>query len=147
MLASHPSVNIETDTTHLIFSPSLPFLPTVFITSRSKSSSVRFSGSRPGKRILYSVLNSSISVRAIFLNSALIASPDSSCWLSIRIVFGRLVQNPSSTLLNIPNCPGTTTVESSGNVFSQPAIQSNTNFDTLVLLQTTIKTGGVPPFA
>ena len=37
----------------------------------------------------YSALNSSISAAAIFLNSWLIASPDSSCSVSTRIVFGR----------------------------------------------------------
>ena len=31
----------------------------------------------------------------------------------------------------------------SGSVFSQPAIQSKTSLETLVLLQTTMKTGGV----
>jgi hypothetical protein len=30
---------------------------------------------------------------------------------------------------------------------SQPAIQSKTSFETFVLLQTTMKTGGVRPFA
>ncbi len=82
VLASHPSVSIDTLTTHLTCSPSLPGLPTVFMTSRSRSFSVRLSASRPGKRAQYSALNSSISRAAIFLNSALIPSPDSSCSLS-----------------------------------------------------------------
>ena len=73
VLASQPSVSIETLTTHLTCSPSLPGLPTVFMTSRSRSSSVRLSASRPGKRARYSALNSSISRAAIFLKSALIA--------------------------------------------------------------------------
>ena len=51
VFASHPSVSIETETTHLTCSPSLPGLPTVFITSRSRSSSVRSSASRPGNRL------------------------------------------------------------------------------------------------
>ena len=55
------------------------------------------SASRPGKRARYSALNSSISRAAIFLNSALIASPDSSCSLSTRIVFGRC--SPAAVLL------------------------------------------------
>jgi hypothetical protein len=80
---------METLTTHLTCSPSLPGLPTVFITSRSRSSSVRSSVSRPGKRSRYSCLNSSISRAAICLKSALIASPLSSCELSTRIVVGR----------------------------------------------------------
>ncbi len=94
VLASQPSVSMETLTTHLTCSPSLPALPTVFITSRSRSSSVRSSASRPGKRSRYSALNSSISRAAIFLKSSLIASPDSSCWLSTRMVFGRCSQPP-----------------------------------------------------
>ena len=40
VLASQPSVSIETVTTHLICSPRRPGLPTVFMTSRSRSSSV-----------------------------------------------------------------------------------------------------------
>ena len=44
VLASHPSVSIDTLTTHLTCSPSLPGLPTVFMTSRSRSSSVRLVG-------------------------------------------------------------------------------------------------------
>ena len=121
VLASHPSVSIETLTTHRTCSPSLPGLPTVFITSRSRSSSVRLSASRPGNRARYSDLNSSISSAAICLNSGLIASPDSSCSLSIRIVSGRAFHRPSSTLLNRASWPGTRTVEPSGRVRSHPA--------------------------
>ena len=43
MLASHPSVSIETETTQRIEPPSCPCLPTVFMTSRSNSWSVMFS--------------------------------------------------------------------------------------------------------
>src|SRR3990172_5681067 len=110
VLASQPSVSIDTDTTHFTCSPSLPGLPTVFITSRSRSSSVSASASRPGKRARYSALNSSTSRAAILLKSGLIASPDSSCSLSIKIVFGRAIQRPSSTLLNSGSLPGTSTV-------------------------------------
>ena len=107
VLASQPSVSMETLTTHLTCSPSLPALPTVFITSRSRSSSVRLSASRPGKRARYSALNSSISRAAIFLKSSLIASPDSSCWLSTRIVLGRCSQPPRpSSLRKIGQLPG-----------------------------------------
>ena len=79
VLASQPSVSMLTETTQRICSPSLPGLPIVFITSRRRSSSVRSSAERPGKRSRYSALNSAISAAAIFLNSGLIASPDSSC--------------------------------------------------------------------
>ena len=61
VLASQPSVSIETLTTQRTCSPSLPCLPTVFITSRSSSSSVIFSTSAPGLRWRYSCLNASIS--------------------------------------------------------------------------------------
>ena len=109
VLASQPSVSIETLTTHRTCSPSLPGLPTVFITSRSRSSSVRSSASRPGKRARYSALNSSISRAAIFLKSSLIASPDSSCWLSTRMVFGRCSQPPwPSSLRKSGSCPAWT---------------------------------------
>jgi len=37
VLATHPSVSMETETTQRIDWPSRPFLPTVFITSRSRS--------------------------------------------------------------------------------------------------------------
>ena len=100
VLASQPSVSMQTDTTQRICSPSLPGLPIVFITSRSRSSSVRSSVDRPGKRSRYSALNSSISAAAIFLNSGLIASPDSSCFESTRMVLGRSVHWSCSTLLN-----------------------------------------------
>ena len=43
VLVSHPSVSIETETTHRTCSPSRPSLPTVFMTSRSRSWSVMFS--------------------------------------------------------------------------------------------------------
>ncbi|OPZ42381.1 MAG: hypothetical protein BWY94_02145 [Actinobacteria bacterium ADurb.BinA094] len=109
------------------------------------------SASRSGKRCRYCALNSTISRAAARLNSALMASPDSSCEESIRIVLGRSVQRfsplgPRSTLLNRARLPGATTVRRSSpspTSCSQPAIQSNTSFETLVLLQTTMNTGGV----
>ena len=109
VLASHPSVNIETETTQRIFSPSFPGFPTVFKTSRSNSSWVIFSESLPGYLSRYSALNSSISCAAIFLNSALIASPDSSCSLSTRIVLDLAVQFSFWTLLNSGSLPGAKT--------------------------------------
>jgi hypothetical protein len=45
--------------------PRLPGLPTVFITSRSRSTPSGASASRPGKRARYSALNSSISRAAL----------------------------------------------------------------------------------
>ena len=62
VFASQPSVSMETETTHLTCSPSFPGFPMVFMTSRKRSSSVRASGSRPGNRMRYSSLNSSIRV-------------------------------------------------------------------------------------
>ncbi len=50
VLASQPSVSIATDTTQRMCSPSLPFLPIVFIASRSRSASVSLSTSAPGLR-------------------------------------------------------------------------------------------------
>jgi hypothetical protein len=63
------------------------------------------------------------------------------------MVFGRSSQRPSSsTLENSGTAPLTATVcPSSPTSRSHPAIQSNTSFETLVLLQTTMKTGGVEP--
>lgn len=95
VLTSQPLVSIETETTQRTCSPSLPAFPTVFMTSRSRSSSVSSSTSRPGKRARYSDLNSSISAAAMVLKSALMPSPDSSCSLSTRMLFGRDVQRPS----------------------------------------------------
>ena len=46
VLASQPSVSMETDTTQRIDSPNRSGLPTVFITSRSNSWSERFSAWR-----------------------------------------------------------------------------------------------------
>ena len=53
---------------------------------------------------------------------------------------------PNSTLLKSLRLPGATTVFASSpspTVCSQPAIQSKTSLETLVLLQTTMNTGGV----
>ena len=100
VLASQPSVSIETLTTQRTCSPSLPLLPTVFITSRSSSSSVIFSTSAPGLRRRYSGLKAAISAAATCLKSAFIPSPDSSCAESMRIVRGRASGLPSTTLLS-----------------------------------------------
>ena len=105
VLASQPSVSIETETTQRTCSPRRSFLPMVFMTSRRRSSSVMSSTERPGKRRMYSRLNSSISAAAIFLNAGSIASPDSIWAESIRRVFGRSIQAPSSTLLKIRRLP------------------------------------------
>src|SRR5450759_5197183 len=77
VVASQPSVSIETETTQRTCSPSRPGLPIVFMTSRRRSSSVISSADRPGERIAQSRLNSSISAAAIFLKAGSSASPDS----------------------------------------------------------------------
>ncbi len=59
-------------------------------------------------------------------------------------VFGLADQTPPSTLLKIGSAPGTGTVEPSGRVFCQPAIQSKTSLLMFVFWQTTMNTGGVP---
>ena len=146
VLASQPSVSIDTEITQRTCSPSLPGLPTVLSTSRSRSSSVSSSTARPGKRRCTSALSSSISREAMRLKSALIASPDSSCSLSMRIVAGRAVQRPSGvTLENSSSLPGTATLVPSSSSLSQPDTWSKTSLETLVLLHTTMNTGGVRP--
>ena len=77
-----------------------------------------------GNRVRDSALNSSISRAATALNSTLIASPDSSCSPSTRIVIGRWSHCPSWTLLKRGSLPGRGTVRPSGNVLSQPAMWS-----------------------
>ena len=52
VLASHPSVSIDTETTQRISAPSRPARPTVFMTSRRISASVRFVGLRGSPRSL-----------------------------------------------------------------------------------------------
>ena len=96
----------------------------MFITFLSRSSSVKFSASQSGKRTPYSALSSSISRAAIFLNSLLIDSPDSSCWLSTRTVIGRCSQAPlPSSFRKNGNCPAWTIVPAPI-CYSQPAIMS-----------------------
>lgn len=65
------------------------------------------------------------------------------------MLFGRAVQRPSDSLLKSTSLPGATSGLPSAFVLpvSHPAIQSNTSFETFVLLQTTTKTGGVRPLA
>jgi len=89
VLVSHPSVSIETETTQRTCSPSRPGLPTVFMTSRSRSSSVIFSAALWPERWANAVLNASISGRAKLRNSVDTASPESSSVESISKVNGR----------------------------------------------------------
>jgi len=60
-------------------------------------------------------------------------------------LFGRAVHRSWSTLVNSGRCPAAASGAPSGCVrpVFQPAIQSNTSFDTVVLLHTTTNTGGV----
>ena len=109
---------------------------------------MRSSVSRPGNRWRSSALKSSISRAAIALNSALIASPDSSCVESTSTVLGHADQPPASSLENSGELARHDDfVDPSGCGFSQPAMWSKTSLDTLVLLQTTMNTGGVDPSA
>ncbi len=78
VFASHPSVSMLTLTTQRTPSPNRPGLPTVFITSRSRSSSVRLSTSTDELRARSSLLKISISWPTACLNSSFIASPLSS---------------------------------------------------------------------
>ena len=95
-------------------------MPTVFITSRSRSSSVMSSSARCGSRAMSWRLNSSISTAAIFLNAGSSASPDSSSFESMSSVLGRSSQRfcdasaPWTTLLNSGRLPGTMTVPPPG---------------------------------
>ena len=89
MLASQPSVSMETETTQRMSPPRVPGLPTVFMTSRSNSWSDRFSASRAFPvRSTISRLNRSISSAAIARKLLSNALPVSSCSLSIRSVLG-----------------------------------------------------------
>ena len=89
VLASQPSVSIDTDTTHRMLAPSVPALPTVFITSRRSS----LSGMSPSAwlpvRSTRSRRKRSISSAAITRNLSSSASPDSNSSESISSVFGR----------------------------------------------------------
>jgi hypothetical protein len=145
VLASQPSVSIDTDTTQRICSPSLPALPTVFITSRMRSSSVSLDTSAPGLRLRYSFLNAASSVAAAALNSGLNVSPDSRAAESISTVRGRSSHSPSTTLDNNGNLPGRAVDVPLSWGTSRPAIHSNTSLDTVVLGHTTIITGGGSP--
>ncbi len=148
VLASQPSVSIETVTTQRTCSPSLPFLPTVFITSRSRSSSVILSTSAPGLRWRYSALNASISAAAAFLKSSFSASPDSSWAESTRIVRGRASGLPSTTLLKQRELAGLVS-DDLVVLDDLPRRRSSRRraCDTTVFGQTTMNTGGVSPCA
>ena len=81
---------MATETTQRMVLPSCPGLPTVFITSRSRSSSERFSAWRRSPvRSTISRRKRSTSSAAILRKFASSASPDSSCSLSMSRVFGR----------------------------------------------------------
>ncbi len=98
VLASQPSVSMETETTHRIASPSRPCLPTVFITSRSNSWSVMFSACwRSPVRSMISRRKRSISSAAMVRKLSSSASPDSISSLSINRVFGRASGLPCSS--------------------------------------------------
>ena len=71
-------------------------------------------GVAAGEPPRYSALKSSIWCAASFLKSSDMLSPDSSCRLSTRIVFGRCSQRWSFTLLNSGSAPGATTGSPSG---------------------------------
>lgn len=93
MFVSHPSDSIDTETTHLMASPSFPCFPTVFTTSRRSSwSDMSFAC----WFVNLCLRNSSISCAAIFLKLGSRASPDSSCWLSMSSVGGLGIRFPSS---------------------------------------------------
>ena len=145
VLASHPSVSIDTDTTQRTCSPSRPRLPTVFITSRRRSSSVRLSTSAPGLRSRNSALNTSISRAAALRKSSFRAWPDSSWAESTMIVGARSIHSPSATLESSGSFPARSTSVPSGSSTTWPAIQSKTSFDTMVFGHTTMKTGGGSP--
>ncbi len=90
VLASQPSVSIETETTQRMEPPSWPGLPTVFMTSRSSSWSVMFSPARASPvRSMISRRKRSISSAAMPRKLSSSASPASSCSLSMSSVFGR----------------------------------------------------------
>ena len=145
VLASQPSVSIETDTTHGSCSPSCP--------ACRPCSSPRAEGPRrsglgvaPGKALAVLGLELLDLARwRCFLNSA----AQRLARLELRGVDQDRVGPVESTgrprtLLNRSRLPGTSTVAAvvPGRC-SQPAIQSKTSLETLVLLQTTMKTGGV----
>ena len=88
VLASQPSVSMETETTQRMDPPSRPCLPTVFITSRSSSWSVMFSACAAVAGALDDLAAEALDLvgRPCSRKLSSSASPDSSCSLSIRSV-------------------------------------------------------------
>ena len=90
VLASHPSVSMETETTQRMSLPRRPSFPTVFMTSRRTStSSISSACTCWPLRSTISRRNCSSSAAAAFRKLSSKGSPDSSCSLSIRSVRGR----------------------------------------------------------
>ena len=91
VLASQPSVSMETETTQRMEPPNCPGLPTVFMTSRRKflvGELLRLLGESPVRSTI-SRRNRSISSAAMSRKLSSSASPASSCSLSMSSVFGR----------------------------------------------------------
>ena len=149
--ASQPSVSIETETTHRIDPPRAPGLPTVFMTSRSRSWSDRCSACRRSPvRATISRRKRSISSAAASRKLLLRASPESSCSLSMSRVRGRARGLPcSSKLRKRARRPFTSDAEPSAFSRWNPEMKSWTSFEVDVLLHTTMKHGGtsMPAFA
>ena len=150
VLASQPSVSMETETTQRTCSPSLPGLPTVFSTSRIRSSSVSSSASRPGKRcaVLGLELLDLGGGELLELGAHALAGLELLAVHEDRVRAG-CSQRLSSTLLKSgERCRGRRPARRrGGRAGLVPAIQSKTSLLTLVLLQTTMNTGGVRPSA
>ena len=124
--ASQPSVSIETETTQRIDPPRVSGLPTVFITSRSRSWSDRCSACfRSPVRATISRRKRSISSPAAarkFLSSA---SSESTCSLSMSSVWGRASAFPSSSKLrNSARRPLTSVAEPSSLSRKKPETKS-----------------------
>ena len=127
VLASQPSVSIETETTQRMEPPSWPGLPTVFMTSRSNSWSVMFSPARTSPvRSMISRRKRSISSAAMPRKLSSSASPASSCSLSISSVLGRGSGLPvvSSKLRNSARRPFSSVVVPSSFLRWKPEMKS-----------------------
>ena len=111
MLASHPSLSIETETTHRIEPPSRPAFPTVFITSRSRSLVGEMPGLAPVAGALDDLAAEALDlVRGHLAEARVQQLPDSSCSLSMSRVFGRgNGAPPSSKFRNSGSRPCTRT--------------------------------------
>ena len=90
--------HVDTLTTQRMPSPSLPGLPTVFITSRNRSASVSLSAAtRSPVRSMISRRKRSMVSTSMSRKAGSSASPDSSCSLSISSVRGRDSFRPCSS--------------------------------------------------